>query len=159
MQVKIGFSATNEIVSKMIEGVIRAQFSHCYLVLFTEELGTLVYQASSSGPGLTSMSEFRKSHTIVYELTPKVDLSQAVTDSIRIYIGDGYDYTGDVGALLEDLGAGKKWADEFHHDGCENCSALVVKTLQLAGYPGADKLVAAETDPKQLFDFVTKADA
>ncbi len=160
MLVKIGFSDTPEVISKIVERVIGAKFSHAYFVIFTTELGTLVYQADASGPSLTSMAEFRKSHTIVYELTPAIDLSQAVSDSISKYIGDGYDYTGDIGTLLEDVGAGKRWADDFHRPGCENCSALVVRTMQLARdpvYPGADKLVAVETDPKQLFDFLVAA--
>ena len=162
MNVRIGFSTTDELVSRLVEDVIGAKFSHCFFILGTEELGTLVYQADGSGPMLTSMSEFRKTRRIVYELTPKIDLSAAVSASVAKYVGDGYDYLGDLGVALEDMGAGKRWADDFHAQGCENCSALIVRTLQLASdpvYPGADKLVAVETDPKMLFNFLTEKPA
>jgi len=138
--------------------VTEAPVSHCFVLINDPILGDMVMQATSGGVQINTLKTFKLTHNIVTVIEPKVDLSQAIKEIIEEDLGDGYDYTGDLGVAWIRLGKwlGKKWHNIFHTKKHEFCSALLTKLIQKARWPGSETLVPDEVDPGELLKFVSK---
>jgi len=139
MQIEIGFSTSNSWISRLIEWGSSAKVSHAFFILKDENFNdTLIYQSDSDGPEIVTLEEFLKDRKIVCSITPSVDISEAVKESIKRYIGFKYDYAADLCDAVRDLGSklGMKWDVDFHGKHAFECAALVVQTLRLVTTPG-----------------------
>lgn len=156
LKIQIGFSRSSGLISSLIAWATRSQVSHAFVVIDHNVLGPLVFQSNSRGPTLTTLAEFKSQHTIVDMVDPVIDLTDALTICINNTIGESYDYTGVLGMAIVLIGRWlhTQWKNIFHDKNHQFCSELIVWLLQLANYPGADKLIADETTPEDLLEFL-----
>ena len=151
--VKIGFSTTDMLLSRIIRLVTSSKTSHCWF-LFEAHGKQFVLQADIGGVRITPYSKWAKKWKIVAIVEPKykVDLAPAWD-----MLDENYDYGGLLGNAWVYLGHlfKKKWKNPLNDARSLFCSELAVKVLQASNYPGADKLDPAATSPEEVFKLLT----
>ena len=104
MAIKIGFSTSNALVSRLIRWVTRSRVSHTFLLIEDSFFGQdMVMEAASSGFRLIPYSVFQTGNTDVTLITPVVPIDEGVKKAV-IWLGEKYNYTGDFGMLFVLLG-------------------------------------------------------
>lgn len=161
MLVEVGFSTSSSWVSRAIEWVLGGEVSHAFFLVEDDTLGQLVYQAAGNGPELVTRALFERTHRVVARFPPAMDLSMAVRESIRKYVGYSYDYGADLSIAVNRAAKvlGFKVHVDFAEDHASECSALVVRTMLLAepAYPGVGDLDPKLVDPVSLLEFMRAA--
>lgn len=151
--VKIGFSTTNMLLSRLIRWVTGAQVSHTWL-LFEAEGEQVILQADIGGVQIDPASKYMNgAWTIVDVIDPKVPVSLAPGWK---RLGEHYGYGGLIGSAVVFLGRKLKraWKNPLGRKTSPDCSALVTMVLQESGYPGADKLDPMAVSPEDLLEFL-----
>lgn len=151
--VKIGFSTTNMLLSRLIRKITGAKVSHCWFVF--EAYGKeFVLQADVGGVKITPMGSWISKWTIVQIVSPKVDVDLAPAWDM---LSESYDYGGLIGNFWVYVGRWlhKKWKNPLDSGHALFCSEFIVKVLQEAKYPGAEKFDAAATSPEDLVEFLS----
>jgi hypothetical protein len=98
MKLRVGFSKTNSLISKVIRWVIGAPFSHTYIRFYDEYLGmNLIAHADWPGVIIIQADRFDKENTVVeefeFDLPP---LKTALVRNLR-FLGSRYDYLSILG--------------------------------------------------------------
>jgi len=155
--VRVGFSTSNRLVSRVIRLVTKSKVSHVWLLVSDSFLGTdMVMHATMGGFQMLGYEAFKKTHKVVAIL----DLQHPVDEGIRKAIpllGFGYDYTGLFGAGFVIIGRWlkRKWKNPFQAPSKLFCSEIVTFVLQEGGLPGSESLDQSGSNPEILLDLLS----
>ena len=152
--VHIGFSTTNQLISRIIRFFTGSKVSHCFM-LFELFEQAWVLEAGFFGISLKPLKKFQKSDTVV-ALVP-VPLAEEDVARAMQALGEKYDFGGLLGSIFPLIGKWfkQKWKNPWNNSKALFCSEFCLKSLQEAGFPGADQLDPASTTPQDLLDFLT----
>jgi hypothetical protein len=152
----VGFSTTNQLISRIIRWFTKATTSHCFFVfdLFGK---AWILQSDFFGVVVLPAEKFLKSNTLV-AMAPIPELGEQDLARAMEHLGGAYDFGGLLGGIWPVIGRWfkKKWSNPWENPKALFCSEFVVTSLQMSGFPGADKLVASETTPEDLKHFLTE---
>jgi len=154
--VKVGFSTSRRLVSRLIRWATRSKISHTWLVVSDSFLGIdMVLQATMGGFQLVTYAAFEKEHKIIAVLDLKYPVDSGVKQSAQ-WLGFRYDYTGLFGSAFVVFGRWfrRKWRNPLNDAQALFCSEAVVRVLQASGYPGSEALDPSAVTPQDLFDFL-----
>lgn len=157
MNIKIGFSTSNNFISKTIRFFTRSKISHTFLLLDKAFMGEdMVMQATKGGFNLVTYSVFKQHNKIVELVEPGVSLVEGIKVATR-WLGRDYDYLGVVGFLFVLLGRifSLRWRNPFNTDAVF-CSEVIVYILKSSNYPGAESLNPSTITPQDLYEFLKK---
>lgn len=154
--IQVGFSTTHMYLSRIIRFFTKSECSHAFFVfdLFGK---AWVLEAGFFGVTLLALEKFQKTNTVI-ALVP-IEATESDLEAAMEELGDRYDFGGLLGSFFVIVGRWfkKKWKNPWDAPKALFCSEFVVKALQANGYPGAENLVAADTTPQDLLDFLTEA--
>ena len=156
MKVKVGFSTSNSLVSRIIRWATGSKVSHTWLLLEDMVDGvSMVMQATGQGFQLITYERFLKGSTVVDVIDPKQPIDVGVKDALQ-WLGEPYDTVGLVGMAWVELGRlfKRNWRNWLHSSSAMWCSESCIYVMQAAKYPGADKLVPSQVSPEDLLEFM-----
>lgn len=115
----------------------------------------MVLEEGYHGFSMRPMSVFPDA--IVRIITPKVDITAAVQASFKD-LGQAYGYSTLIGMfpVMVARWFGKKIKNPLASSRSMICSERNTRLLQAAGYPEADALDPATTDPEMLMEFLNQ---
>jgi hypothetical protein len=151
--VRIGFSTTNQWISRLIRWVTDAEVSHVFLIYNDNKLDQdMVLDVAFSGYRVLPLDLFARHNTIVHVVEPAVDLTPGMRVVAR-WLGRPYDWRAFV--------AFSRWFRSLRNNPTENpkaiiCTEVVVHALRLSGYPGSVELDPKGTTPQALLDFLRR---
>lgn len=153
--IKIGFSTTDKVVSRIIRWFTNSQVSHTW-VMFDVHGIPMVLEATFEGVRLVPYESFATGHKVV--ATFDLPYSIEGVRPLLTYLGTSYDFGGLVGSFFVQLGhfLKQKWHNPGNNRKALFCSEMIVDWLQMRGFPGAENLVSAETSPQDLFDLFNR---
>lgn len=153
--IHVGFSTTNQLISRIIRWFTKATVSHCFFVFDLFGKGW-VLQSDFFGVVILPLEKFQKSNTII-ALAPIPELGEDDLARAMQELGGAYDFGGLLGGIFPIIGSWfkRKWKNPWENPSALFCSEFIVVSLQEASFPGADQLVASETTPEDLKDFLT----
>lgn len=154
---RIGFSTSNSVISKIIRKLTKSKVSHAYIKCQIEKYDVVLH-ANAHGVEFDKYDDFDRKFKIVYEY----DL--ALTDeqerkfmeyAIR-QLDRPYDFLGVAGFLwvLTNRSLGRKVKNPFRNRSSYYCSELILASLQAAGFDGADQLDKDLVTPEDLVVFL-----
>ena len=152
LNITVGFSTTNKLMSRLIRWITRGKVSHTWLAFDDPALGTrLVLEAEWYGYFPKSWEVWKKKNILVSEfrlIGP--DAAKALQD-IGPKIGTKYDW---VSAAL--VGAWK-WFGTWLRKRLRSpkrlmCSEAVISVLKKAGYSSVEHFNVEVTSPQRLMD-------
>jgi hypothetical protein len=115
----------------------------------------MVMEAHELGFRLVPFDRYSRETIIIAIVDPKVSLDVGLAWAAG-WLGTAYDFTGLLGMFWVVLGRVLK--RRFHNPTQNSramfCSEMGVVVLQRSHYPGAEKLIAADTSPQDLLDFL-----
>ena len=156
MQVKIGFSTgLHSPISWLIRKATGSRTSHAFLIYQDETLSdSMILEADRGGFQVQRLAVFLRTNTLVAQVP--VDLPAAAIQEADRWLGEGYDYEGLLCEAIVKVARwfGRKISSPVHSPKSMFCSEAMVKLLQVAKYPGADKLVGYDTSPEDLLRFL-----
>jgi hypothetical protein len=158
---KIGFSASNGFLSRMIRKVTSGETSHCFILFNMEGSNydpVLVFESGNKGPAFVEFSEFIKSNRIIELIDSKVDLMEGI-EAYSQCLGKDYDFAGLVGGLFVMVGRafGKVWRNPLNTNKL-TCIELTLGILTKAKYPGIEEFSKQCETPQDLLDFLRKGE-
>lgn len=151
--VRIGFSTTNQWVSRLIRWWTHAPVSHTFLIYYSECLGQdMVLDVAFSGFRVIPLALFEQRNKVLHVIEPAVDLTPGMRVIAR-WLGKSYDWKAFV--------AFNRWFRTFKANPTENpksiiCTEMVVHTLRISGYPDAAGLDPKGTTPAALLAFLSQ---
>lgn len=145
-------------VSALVRWFSKSTVSHVSFFYFDHEWDMgLVMEAHELGFRLIPYSRFERENNIVASITPAVEMNDGLRWAAA-WLGTAYDFTGLFGMTWVLLGRifRMKWNNPWQNSHAMFCSEMAVTVLQKAGLPGVEKLVATDTTPQDLLDFLQK---
>lgn len=147
--VLIGFSTTENWLSRLIRWYTKASVSHTFL-MFDQDGVDMVLDVDFSGYRLIPFTEFAKDNNVIYLVTPIVDIDLGLR-AVRMWLGKPYDWRTFI--------AFHRWFRALKRHPTENptsiiCTEVAITAMRISGYPGADGLDAKGTSPQALLDFL-----
>ena len=154
MKIWIGFSTTNNVISRVIRWFTRSTTSHAWLAFTSQDMGMDIVLEAHFTFRAVPYAWFKKRNRIVAEY--EIPVGQAAIVKCASFLGENYDYTGIVGGIIVSVGRWfkHKWHNPWGNPKAQTCSEAVVRALQAAAYPGAEKLNAEDTSPQTLMEFL-----
>ena len=155
MRVRVGFSTSRSLQSRIIRWLTRSTVSHTFLIVEGSFLGSdLVVEADIGGVRMQPLSAFEKKNDII-EIIPMPYTIHVGMGRIGDWLNDAYDFPGLFGTVFVLLGRKLKtgWRNPFNTKALF-CSEMVVRVLSASGYPNAKLLIPSSTTPKDLLDFL-----
>jgi len=155
---KIGFSTSPAIISRLIRWATRSRISHTFILVDdTMFQQPMVMEADWGGFRYTTYDFFLRSNTVVTIVEPKVPLDAAIRKAAQ-RLGENYAFDGIFGMVFVLLGRWlrRKWRNPFRSAHSVFCSEENTFIVQDAGWPGAEKLDPYSTDPEGLEEFLTQ---
>lgn len=155
---QIGFSSSTSLISRAIRYVTGGKVSHCFLVFQSDQLGGLfVLEAVNDGYHIRPFTYTNDANNTLILVDPKLPIDGVLPVCAR-WLGETYDWSVAAGIPLVGLGRflKQKWHNPLATKNTLFCSEAIVRGLQVIGYPGATHLVAEDTSPQDLLDFLTK---
>lgn len=151
--IKIGFSTTDKLLSRIIRWFTRSSVSHTWL-LFEMEGIPMVLEATFEGVRLIPYETFQKKVTVV-DVVP-LPYSMDSVKFLLMDLGLSYDVGGLLGNFFVQIGRMLKmrWRNPWNNSKAMFCSELLSGWLKLQGYPGTEDMVPAEVSPEDLLDLV-----
>lgn len=152
----IGFSTTNHFLSKIIRLVIKSKFSHVWIYIKEDKKET-VLESTFGGVHEISFESFKHGKSAYKILDPKQDLSCGLAFA-RSLIGTSYDDDELVGGLWVQIGRWlkKKFHNPFSEPKEMDCAHFVMLFLQACKYPGSEKFIPGDTEPKDIYKLCSK---
>jgi hypothetical protein len=153
--VLVGFSTPrkNNPLSVLIRWMTRSRTSHAWLLVRDELFARdLVLEAHTTGFRLVSLARFEKDNRIV----ALVEAAHPIAPGLRAaaaWLGEAFDVLGLFGIFLALV---RRWfvqgplRNPFPTSRALFCSEAVIRTMQSAGYDGAERLAPEETTPAEL---------
>lgn len=151
----IGFSSSNDWLSKLIRVFTRGKVSHAFLAYDDPVIGCkMVMEAQWDGFHLKKLSKSPSSSGEMILIQPKHDISQ-LPKICSDWLGDPYDYSGFLGAIPVMISRfyNKKSKNMISDAKAKFCSEAISLGLQKINYPGSDKLIPDQTTPQDLLAF------
>ncbi len=151
--IRVGFSTTNERISRLIRWWTQSEVSHTFIVYYDETLDAeMVLDVAWSGYRVVPWSTFECDNQIVALIEPPVDMLPGLRAVAR-WLGRPYDWKA--------FARFSRWARVFVRHPVSNyksliCTEVVIHALRISGYPGAEELEPKDTSPQQLFDFLSR---
>lgn len=159
--IRIGFSTVNNSpISWLVRKITGSKCSHAFFVYYDEDLETdIVMEASDVGFRNIPLSRFMQANNVVAILAPKSPIDVGFKYVALTYLGTAFDYTGLLGngPILLGRWLKRKWHNPWNSPKSVFCSESGVIALQKSNVAGANTLVAADTNPQDLLDFMMKA--
>ena len=143
------------LLSRLVRWFTKSKASHSFLTF--DALGrSWILESGVKGIVVLPLDKF-KDELVAAVQVPEIS-DEVLSKVMDEHLGLDYDFTGLFGMGINYLGRWfkAKWKNPWNNPGSMFCSEFVVETLQEAGFPGADKLVAADTSPQDLLDFLTE---
>lgn len=159
MDIKVGFSTSTSLISRIVRFFTRSKISHTFLLLDKAFLGgDMVLQANPGGFVLLTYEAFQSSN----EVLELVELSHSILPGLQRstgWLGKKYDYLAVLGLVpvLAGRAMGRKWRNPFNTKSVF-CSEVIVHIMKASGYPGSESLDADSMTPQDLHDFLKKAE-
>lgn len=156
---RIGFSTSNSLISKIIRKLTRSKVSHTYL-RHNIEGHELVLHANQHGVEFDKYSDFYKKFTIVAEYT--LEMADAQEKAFVFYaiqqVDRPYDFLSLIGFgwVLLNKAFNRKVRNPFRNKSAYFCSELMVTSLQAAQFYNTDILDRDLTSPEDLMEFLNK---
>lgn len=159
--VRIGFSTTNKLLSRIIRKLTRSRASHAFLVYRDVDFGRdMVMEAVGHGFRLVPYDGFQRRNTIVAEITPAYSIEQGLRRAVD-WLGANYDKGGLVGMAyllvlrwLRLRSRSVRLKNPLAASRALFCSEAVARACAWSKYPGFD-LDPESTTPQDLLDFFT----
>ena len=155
----VGFSTPRawNPLSALIRWMTRSRTSHAWMLVDDPAFEMrLVLEAHSTGFRLVSFARFVKDNVVVALVEPAHPIAPGLP-AAGAWLGEAVDVLGLFGIFLALV---RRW---FEQGPLENpfptpralfCSEAVIRTMQAADYPGAEKLAAEGTTPAELLQFL-----
>jgi len=156
VSVKVGFSTSRKLLSRLIRLVTKSKASHTWLLVTDSFLGVdMVLQATMGGFQMVSFDAFQKKHKIITIVDLAHPMDMGVKEAAQ-WLGFRYDYLGLLGELFVEFGRWfkRKLKNPLNDPKAMFCSEAVVRVLQASSYPGSETLDASATSPQDLLDFL-----
>ena len=153
---RIGFSTSTAWYSDIIRRATRAKVSHTFLLL-TLWGREVVLEEGVFGWSMRTRENFERSgNRIVEVVKPEVPIDVAVRQSLD-WLGQRYDYAGLVGMawVMFCRWLHKKVRNPLASHHAMFCSEANTRILQIAQYPGAERLNPSTTTPEDLLTFLS----
>ena len=159
--IRIGFSTPKSFnpISWLVRKATGSTCSHVWFTFVDETCDlAVVLEAHELGYRLIPLSRFEKENNVVAIIQPRVDMTDALRWSVH-WLGTAYDFGGLLGMTWVLIGRmlKKRWHNPAQNSHAMFCSEMAVTMLHRAGYPGSKALVAADTSPQDLLDFLQPA--
>jgi hypothetical protein len=154
----VGFSTPRRWnpLSALIRAMTRSRTSHAWLLIEDPAFELrLVLEAHTTGFRLVSFTRFVKDNRVVALVEPSHPVDPGLPAAGQ-WLGESFDVLGLFGIFLTLVARWFKqrpWKNPFPSARSLFCSESVIRTLQAAGYPGAERLPAEETTPGELLAF------
>jgi hypothetical protein len=150
MGIVIGFSTSENFISKAIRWFSRSEVSHAWISFDCAELGLkLIMHATSGGYKLNQWKRWHKGNKIVAQFVCSEDLSDGLLKMAKQLDRD-YDYLSVI-MLMPRRWLGKLFRNPIHNWKKLHCSEAVVRLLQVHGF--AKHLDPESTTPGDLLEF------
>jgi hypothetical protein len=153
--IQIGFTRTNTLLSNIIRLGTSGVYSHAFISYYDPIIGdNMCMEAQWDGFHLKKLSKATVNDTKVEILTPKHSIKE-LPKVCANYLGDPYDYPGIMGAVPVMLARffKIKLKNVTEDAKAKFCSEAITLGLQEIKYPGAEKLIANQTTPQDLYNF------
>jgi len=154
---RVGFSSSNAIPSKIIRWFTRSKASHSY-IRFEVEGEPILIEANAHGVVCEHYESFKKHNAIVAEF--ELNITQEQEHAIVAYalkqLLRPYDFPGLLGfgwVLLNKM-IGRKVKQPFVEKSAYFCSELVIAALQSANFPLSHFLDRHITSPEDIIEFL-----
>lgn len=160
--VRIGFSTTEAVISRIIRGATGGKVSHAFLTYPDSFLGIdLVLEADWKGTVFNRLDAVLQSTEVVALITPVVPLEPGTQWVVKNFLGCPYDYEGLLG-MVGVLAC--EWLHRHPRNLLANpnglfCSDLVDLAMRHSGYPGTTNLDPKCVSPEKLLEFLLQGGA
>lgn len=152
--IKIGFSAGNSLIPRIIRFFSKSKVSHSYIKYYDHCLGMdVVMESLWSGFEITPYDRFKKRTEVMYEFECKKDLSESVKWSAS-YLSRPYDWFSAAWLFLKIIS--KKIRFPFRSATKWHCTEAVARMLQYSGL--AEELDAETLWPEDLLKYCKSND-
>lgn len=133
---RIGFSTTNNPLSRIIRRFTGSECSHVWFVYFDEDFQQDMVMEAHWTYQLIPLKTFARKNKIVDIITPKYPIDDAVKSSVE-WLGTAYDVSGLLGMSWVLLGRKLRhlWKNPFRSARNVYCSEAVTRGLLAAHYP------------------------
>ncbi len=161
--VYVGFSTPRRWnpLSALIRAMMRSSVSHAWLLVEDPAFQLrLVLEAHTTGFRLVSFARFVRDNRVVALVEPGHPIDPGLPEAGG-WLGDQFDVLGLFGIFLALVGrwfSRKRWKNPFTSTHALFCSEAVVRVLQAAHYPGAERLEDETTTPQDLLDFLGRGE-
>jgi hypothetical protein len=155
----VGFSTPRRWnpLSALIRRMTGSRASHAWLLVEDPAFELrLVLEAHSSGFRLVSFTRFVKDNVVVALIEPAHPIEPGLP-AAGLWLGEAFDVVGLFGIFLTLVARWfrqRPWRNPFPTARALFCSEAVIRTLQAAGYPGAERLETEGTSPAALLAFL-----
>jgi len=157
--IRVGFSTSRSLVSRIIRAFTRSPVSHAFLVVDDSFFGLpLVMEADRNGFVLVPFKGYADAHQVVALFEPLYPLETGVKLAAE-WLGTRYDYVGVLGMFFVVVGRwfGRKVRNPLVSSRAVFCSEVLARVLMASGYPGSDALDPDNTSPAELLAFLRAA--
>lgn len=155
--VRIGFSTTDAVLSRLIRWTTGSSVSHAFLVYRDVDFDrVMVMEAVGAGFRIVPLDKFEKHNRVVALVTPRHAIDEGLKAAVE-WLGEAYDKGGLVGmGLLLLLRAFRLRIRRVHNFLANRrtlfCSEAVARACRASRYPGFH-LDPETTTPQDLFAF------
>jgi hypothetical protein len=156
LDITVGFSTTNKLISRVIRWVTRGKVSHAWIAFFDPCLDTrLVMQAEAWGFEVRTWARWKSRNQLVVEFRPALPVAKSLR-WIAKSLGVKYDWRS---AFFVGL---RRWfgtwlRGKFNSPGKLMCSEAVIRFLQHAGVAEVARFDPEVTSPQRLLEVMEKS--
>jgi len=157
--VRVGFSTTNALLSRLIRRLTRSRASHAFLVYRDVDFERdMVMEAVGNGFRIVPYDGFRRHNTVVAEFTPAHPVDRGLRRAVD-WLGAAYDARGLLGMALVLVvrwlrlrSRSVRLRNPLAASRALFCSEAVARACLWSGYPAFD-LDPESTTPQDLLEF------
>lgn len=159
MSTLVGFSKPRKMnpLSALIMKLTGSKASHAFFIYFDQDYRTeVVMEASAHGFRHIPLGAFVNKNEIVKVIEPDFPIDEGLRWVALNYLGSSYSWGELIGMAFVLMGRmfKQKYKNPFSSKKSMFCSEAVVVALQQSMYPGSEALVANETSPADLLQFL-----
>ena len=157
---KIGFSTSSHLFSKLIRILTKSKASHAYF-RFGIDNEEVVCHANGTGVNFDYYKTFIKKNSVVkeYELLLTQENEKKVIAYVISQLDKPYDKLAVVGFawVLINKAFGRKIKNPIRNKSAYFCSELTLEALKIVNFKGLDSLDRETTTPEDLMEFMDKS--